>query len=668
MILLKKLQLISFLSHENTEIEFQKDGKILIDGQSGTGKSSIFDAIIWSLYGEGRADTRSLVRRGQKRATVVLELQKGEETVVITRSATVTGKHTLEATIQSDSGAPVAIPAQGIRGIQEWIEKELIGASYLLFVNSVAYVQGNGDSFVTQSAPKRKELLLEIVKAEDYDKYYEKARMKLQELQNEENFIKGTLSSYQGQTASLRAKISEKQHFLEEVKDCSVTLNTLKPQIEKLQVEKNKHISDGLKINSLLEKIDSLEESKTLLEKRLYKVYEEIKNKNLKLSEEEARNRISELSQKIKESDALRAKKDELYAQKPFLKDHNSEKIILKGQIETLTKADPCPSGDKCPYYSNKLVSLQLAQDRLVKLEEHEKEDTVKMTKWTEEVNAIVVESTTKYFEEINTLTYFLTGLETKKAIEEIDKKIKEIVSQKDELEVNYDKEKVNKIENELLSSRHEERQLNTQLTRATTMLEEIGKAEEELEKIKIESIDLAKKNTEIVFKKNKVTLVKDAFGSKGIKTIIIDYLLPKLEDHINEVLFKLSDFRVRLDTQRQSAGGEKTVEGLFITIINEMNEEMPYEAYSGGEKLKITVAISEALASLQKASFRLIDELVVGLDDNMVVDFTNVLNKLQGKFDQILAISHLESVKGIFEKKITVKKFNGISKIYYDD
>ena len=63
MILLKTLQLNNFLSHENTEIHFGENEKTLIDGQSGAGKSSIFEAIIWGLYGQGRADNKSLVRK-----------------------------------------------------------------------------------------------------------------------------------------------------------------------------------------------------------------------------------------------------------------------------------------------------------------------------------------------------------------------------------------------------------------------------------------------------------------------------------------------------------------------------------------------------------------------------------------------------------------------------
>jgi exonuclease SbcC len=153
------------------------------------------------------------------------------------------------------------------------------------------------------------------------------------------------------------------------------------------------------------------------------------------------------------------------------------------------------------------------------------------------------------------------------------------------------------------------------------------------------------------------------AFNSKGgIETMVIDYLLPKLEDKINDILSKLSEFRVRLDTQKKSADGESIIEGLFITILNTSNEELPFEAYSGGEKLKISVAISEALATLQKVGFRLFDETFIGLDENSTESFAEVLDGLQKNFGQVLCISHLIQIKELFDKKIILTKNNNTS------
>jgi exonuclease SbcC len=156
--------------------------------------------------------------------------------------------------------------------------------------------------------------------------------------------------------------------------------------------------------------------------------------------------------------------------------------------------------------------------------------------------------------------------------------------------------------------------------------------------------------------------LIKEAFGNNGIRTIVIDYIIPSLEDRINAILSKLSDFRVRLDTQR--SGAESTIEGLFISIINELGEELDYDSYSGGEKLKIEVSISEALAEIQKISFRILDETFIALDSESVDGFASVILALQERFSQLICISHLPQVKDMFDKKIEVYKTNGISNI----
>ena len=126
-----------------------------------------------------------------------------------------------------------------------------------------------------------------------------------------------------------------------------------------------------------------------------------------------------------------------------------------------------------------------------------------------------------------------------------------------------------------------------------------------------------------------------------------------------------MSDFRIRLATQKEKADEEGVKEGLFITVINDRKEELAFTNYSGGEKVKITVAISEALASLMNTvGFRIMDENIVSLDSESTEGFVDVLLKLQEKFPQLLIISHLQEIKDIFEKQILITKVNGVSRI----
>ena len=105
-------------------------------------------------------------------------------------------------------------------------------------------------------------------------------------------------------------------------------------------------------------------------------------------------------------------------------------------------------------------------------------------------------------------------------------------------------------------------------------------------------------------------------------------------------------------------------MEGLFITVKNAQGEEFDFNSYSGGERVRISVAISEALASLQRVGFRIMDETIQALDENMIENFTTVLGKIQSRYSQLICISHLQPVKDLFEKRILVSKLDGVSHI----
>ena len=64
MMIIEEVKLKNFLSHGDTTVSLQDGQKVLIDGASGAGKSSIVDALVWGLYGEGRSDNRSLIKKG----------------------------------------------------------------------------------------------------------------------------------------------------------------------------------------------------------------------------------------------------------------------------------------------------------------------------------------------------------------------------------------------------------------------------------------------------------------------------------------------------------------------------------------------------------------------------------------------------------------------------
>lgn len=697
-ILLKKIKLSNFYSHENTTINFDETTKLLLDGESGAGKSAILESIIFALYGESRTDSKSIVRSRSKKAVVTLELVDGNSNITIERSMSSTGKHLLEVLVDG-----IAHQLTGIKELQNWIEKELIGASYLLFVNSVAYMQGNTDSFVAQTAAKRKELLLEIVKAENYDEYYEKAKEVLSTISLQKQSLEIQVTTLNSEILNASDIISNESTFKEDLKKISgeiISLDKKKEELLKL-VAKFEESEKNIKLCE--DRLTASERDVNRSKEALGALRIQLKDLDaLTFVQEdynalEAKNRsnldvLSSLETVLASVIDAEKKRNAFLLTKPQVIDTSSTVAMYKKQIEDFSGKMECPSGDSCPHQLNIVKAIENNKYQIEELTKKQASEIIAVCSWEEELqhNCPVIGDIKEIMLKITGLrsemsvgTQKLSEMDKVKAKIEsmsvtrsqlpfLEKDLSDKISFRDATIIELDAIKksnsstgASDIKTELLETNLDLSAKRTMESSINSQLLLVGNAKEILASKKTELVNIQENLLpELTRNFNDVTLVKEAFGSKGLKTVIIDFILPKLEDKVNTVLSQLSDFTVRLDTQQLKADGEGNKEGLFITLINELGQELPYENYSGGEKLKINVAIAEALASLQKVGFRLMDETFMSLDENSTESFALVLEKLQSNFNQVVMISHLREIKEMFEDKITVTKRNGMSQI----
>ena len=705
MILIKKIKLTDFLSHKETAIEFGDKEQILLDGSSGAGKSSIFDAIIFALYGQGRVDNKNLVRRGTDSASVSLKLARDEDLVEITRKVTIKGKHTLSATIKKPNGKKIGHPLTGVKELQNWIDKELIGSSYLLFINSIAYIQGNEDSFVSQSATKRKELLLEIVKADDYDKYYDKAKKMLSTLENDYSSASGKLLELESRLGYLEENKGDKKEILKLIseskyteKELKLIINELVKKIDSISIRENAASFLASKIENKEDELSRLENDLGIKEGRIAFI-DEFTAKIIDLPEEEknivnlnsARRLLKDELENVGKIESTR--KDFLNSE-PVIKEYSTEIDALNKKINIVRLQPICPSGDDCPYSGDHSSQIVKMNDEIKEYRNKTSKEVLEYVAWSEglselpdEVNFSLILHKLEDIDaqiRINKDKIEEDSVAQKeiRIIREIEKGIPDLEfkitcaenhirmfkkEKEDTLNENKETGTVDELSREKVSHEFKLAETNHVTTNALITLNSINEAEKEKKTIEKRIALIKKDETDVIkVKLEKVRLVKEAFSQKGLKTIVVDFVLSSLEEKVNEILSQLSDFRIHLDTQKKGSDGESIVEGLFITVINEVNEEMPFESYSGGEKVRIIFSISEALASLGKSKigFRLLDEAVLALDDNSLESFMDVVTSLLNDFDQVLFISHVQGIKDLFEKKITVTKHNGISKI----
>jgi len=153
------------------------------------------------------------------------------------------------------------------------------------------------------------------------------------------------------------------------------------------------------------------------------------------------------------------------------------------------------------------------------------------------------------------------------------------------------------------------------------------------------------------------------AFGKNGIQALIIENVLPEIEEEANDLLAKLTNnsTQISIESLRDlKSGGIK--ETLDIKISDELGTR-DYEMYSGGESFRIDFSLRIALSKLltRRAGTKLrtlvMDEGFGTQDEEGIDNLVQAIQSISEDFDKILVITHLESLKGAFPVRIEVTK-----------
>ena len=155
------------------------------------------------------------------------------------------------------------------------------------------------------------------------------------------------------------------------------------------------------------------------------------------------------------------------------------------------------------------------------------------------------------------------------------------------------------------------------------------------------------------------------AFGRQGVQAILIETVIPRLEEEANYLLGQMTDNRMhlKLETQRERRSGRgEPIETLEINVSDELGSRS-YEMYSGGEAFRVNLALrivlSKVLAQRMGAPLPtlFIDEGFGTQDGAGRERILDVISSIQHDFDKIIVITHLEDLKDMFPVRIEVQK-----------
>ncbi len=548
--MIQSLQLFNWKSHDETVLEFSKGTNVLI-GIMGSGKSSVLDAISYSLYGtfpnlrRGGAKLEDIIKQDKEDAKLKLKfIHEGQEYEVeriITKKGSDALLYKEDAVIQK---SPKAVTTE--------IEK-ILNVDYDLFNKIIYSEQNNIDYFFSLRPGKRKEEIDALLGLDRFETARTNTTKILNKIKDQVSFLKSNINTEKEE--ELVKKINELKKEIEELSNkqqiSKKTHDELNKQIQSLMenisnLEKQKQEYQNLK-DSIIRKeelLSKLEKELINLEKYKQLNLEEKKKELEELNIEKTEEQISEL---LKQNNELISKKTKLLSDiertnnilnqikesEEFLKNidieelkrnlknteekfENIKKQIAEGEIknkelekaiqelnnEGLSKCPVCDS-ELSTEHRNTLIMEKTQEKRLIQEQElellKEKQD-IKQKKEELESKIKQIEKKKDKIDELNKEKKDITELNGQ--LENIEKQITELKTNKEILEksIKEKREQKDKLREEIrvieeYSKKLKEKQeINIKLEQEKDRIKELGYDEKIFNKINKE---LQEKNNE---------------------------------------------------------------------------------------------------------------------------------------------------------------------------
>jgi DNA repair exonuclease SbcCD ATPase subunit len=182
----QRVAIEGFLSYRR-QVVFSFDGAPIwmLTGKNGAGKSSVFDAITFALYGVhrgGKSEAKELINRNSDRLAVQFDFMLGEDCYRVERTVARKGNPTFQAWHLNGPNPPTsrrkgeqAIDRTDSKdGLNKWV-KDKLGLDDEAFKMSALLEQGKSDALLSAKPADRHELLSRLVDLRRYQALKEEA-------------------------------------------------------------------------------------------------------------------------------------------------------------------------------------------------------------------------------------------------------------------------------------------------------------------------------------------------------------------------------------------------------------------------------------------------------------------------------------------------------------
>ena len=270
-----KLTLKNFLSYQDVTLDFQGLHTVCICGANGAGKSSLLEAIAWTVWGQGRTSSdEDVIHASADYVRTDFVFICYQEVYRIIRSRQRNRTNSLDFQIKSSEGF-TPLSRKGVKATQESIISTL-KLDYETFINSAYLRQGKADEFMLRRPTERKKVLADLLKLD----HYENLSIKAKELARQ----------YKGKSEQIKLNIEANKKRLIKEKSIRIQQKIIQENIEVLNILQNKNE----KVFQFIKQEDS--DRKSWLDKLLWN---QERLKNLQQEIFKFRQEKEELSRKI---------------------------------------------------------------------------------------------------------------------------------------------------------------------------------------------------------------------------------------------------------------------------------------------------------------------------------------------------------------------------------
>lgn len=169
------LTIKGFLSYmDETSVDLTPVEVACVSGSNGAGKSSLFDAMTWALFGRARRSDDALINDASEICSVSFEFDYENNRYRVQREKPRGKGATLEFQIMDAGGIWKPLTEAGLRATEDRI-RDVLRLDYDTFINASFFLQGKADMFTQQAPARRKEILSSILGLEIWESYREEA-------------------------------------------------------------------------------------------------------------------------------------------------------------------------------------------------------------------------------------------------------------------------------------------------------------------------------------------------------------------------------------------------------------------------------------------------------------------------------------------------------------